>query len=299
MRTDIITQYRSYRTVCGLVVLFLLAALPLDTHVSVPAVYSYGGDIPVTAPEAAIIHKVLVDDGATVSAGDTLFELRSPELEEALTRSQLRIELLQARLDRAISDRIDLSQLPVLEQELSSETERFLGLNKRKTSLLVTAPISGQVRDLNPNLRPEQWLNPTVQLARIISPVFADVRGYVKARDLARLHLGASARFVSDNPASPSLKLTLSAIAPTAIERIDLAVLTSTNGGDINVDTDNQGILRPRKPVYLLRLEPTKPPLEDHTRTTIGTVEIEAKRTSFADVMVRQVAQVLSIELSL
>ena len=301
MRSEITNNWQSRRTILGFISLLLLITLPIDNHVTVPAVYSYGGDHLIVAPEAAIIDKVLIYDGATVTAGDTLFILKSPELEIALIRSQLHINLLTAQISRAVSDKMDRSQLPVLEQQLISEQEKYLRFIERKERLRIKAAFTGKIRDLRPNLHPKQWLGSGAELTRIVSSSHADVRGYVSAIDQTRLTLGNKARFIADNPTSPAIILSLSSIAPLAADRIDLRALTSVNSGDIAVDADKQGVLRSREPVYLLRLDPTEPlSVDNHTaRTIIGSVEVEAESTNLAYRIFQQVARVLSSEIGL
>jgi len=301
MRSEISNGSRSRKTMLVFIALLLLTFLPIDTHVTIPAVYSYGGDIRIVAPESALIHKVVVKDGALVAAGDTLFELTSPELDVSLTRSQLRIDLLTAQINRAVSDRVDRAQLPVLQQELISEKDRFTRLTERNNRMVIKAPMAGEVRDLRPNLHKDQWLASGAQLSRIVSSSQADVRGYVPAIDRSRLTLGSEARFIADDPASPAIKLSLSAIAPVAADQIDLRVLTSVNSGDIAVDTDDDGRLKPRQPVYLLKLSPVdlEPTSVHSARTIIGAVEIQAESKNLASRIFQQVARVLSSEIGL
>jgi putative peptide zinc metalloprotease protein len=236
-----------------------------------------------------------------VTTGDTLFILKSPELEVALNRSQLRIDLLVAQTSRAVSDPINRSQLPVLEQELTSERERYVQLTERKERMSIKAPFSGQIRDLSPNLNSNQWLGAGTELTRIVSSVNADVRGYVNATDRTRLVLGNKAIFIADNPSSPVIKLSLIAIAPLAADKIDLRVLASNNNGDIAADIDEEGILRPRQPIYLLSLEPKEyiSTYNHNSRTVIGSVQIEARPTNLASRIFQQVTRVLSREIGL
>ncbi|WP_426369487.1 HlyD family efflux transporter periplasmic adaptor subunit [Pseudocolwellia sp. HL-MZ7] len=301
MRSEISFNRQSGRTLIGIIALLLLLFLPIDSHVTVPAVYSYGGDQLVVAPEAGIIDEVIARDGAMVTAGDTLFKLISPELEVALSRSQLRIDLLVAQIGRSVSDIKDRSQRSVLEQELTSERERYFQLTERQSRLQIKAPFSGQIRDLQPNLHAKQWLGTGAELMRIISSSYADVRGYVFAIDRTRLNVGNEAVFIADDPSSSAILLSLKEIAPLASDRIDLRVLASVNEGGIAVDIDEHGILRPREPVYLLRLEPTGSQSTDNlnSRTVIGSVEIEVKATNFASRIFKQVARVLTSELGL
>jgi putative peptide zinc metalloprotease protein len=299
MRNEISNNWRSRRTALGFFGLLLVIMLPIDTHVTVPAVYSYGGDQLVVAPEVALIESVLIEDGGVVAEGDILFKLISPELEVALVRNQLRIDLLTAQVSRAVSDKVDRAQLPILEQELNSERKRQLRLTDRKARLHIKAPFSGKIRDLRSNLHANQWLGAGAELTRIVSSSYADVRGYIYAIDRNRLDIGKEARFIADDPAAQAIKLALKSVAPMASERIDIRGLASINNGDISVDIDKQGILRPRQPVYLLRFEPTELVNENSSRTIIGSVEIKATPTSLAYRIFQQVTRVLTREVTL
>ncbi|MEO9509347.1 MAG: HlyD family secretion protein, partial [Nonlabens ulvanivorans] len=236
-----------------------------------------------------------------VEAGDILFTLKSPELDVSLSRSQLRIDLLTAQINRAVSDSADRSQLTVLQQELTSEKDKYLRLTERQNRLHIKAPISGEVRDLQANLHKEQWLASGVQLARIVSSSQADVRGYIPAIERSRLVSGNEATFIADDPAKAALKLSLNSVSPVAADEIDLRVLTSVNSGNIVVDSDEQGSLKPRQPVYLVKLSPIDKNIEakQGAQTIMGTVEIRAESKSFATSMFQQIARVLSSEISL
>ena len=301
MRNEMTDNWKSRRTIFGFIGLFLLIILPIDNHVTVPAVYSYGGDHLIVAPEAAIIDEVLIHDGDMVTVGDILFKLKSPKLDVALSRSQIRIDLLTAQINRAVSDAVDRSQLPILKQELTSEEKSFYRLTERKSRMHIKATYTGQVRDLHSNLHAEQWLSSGEELNRIVSLSYADVRGYVGAIDLSRLALGNKARFISDDPTDSTISLSLMAIAPLAADKIDLRALASINNGDIAVDTDEKNILRPRQSVYLLRLEPTTSISSNNVneRTIVGSVEIQADPINLASRIFKQVARVLTSEIGL
>jgi putative peptide zinc metalloprotease protein len=260
----------------------LIALLPLDRHVSAPAVLAPVGAAPVVAGDAARIDRILVKNGQRVKAGAVLMELSAPELQSAAAAARVRIAQLQAQYDRAASDKEDLSNRQVIERELAREQDALAGFERRSAKLVLRAPISGVVSDLSPDFHPGRWLGGAEVLARILTPGDYDVQAYVSERDIERIAVGELGRFVADDPAQASRRVKLVERSLNASELLDQPLLASTNGGSVAVDVDAKtDALKPREPLYRVRLIAAKGSASDgNIRPVTGQVDIGADSRS-------------------
>jgi putative peptide zinc metalloprotease protein len=260
----------------------LIALLPLDRHVSAPAVLAPVGAAPIVSGDAARIDRVLVKNGQRVEAGAVLMELSAPELQSAAAATRVRIAQLQAQYDRAASDKEDLSNRQVIESELAREQDALAGFERRAAKLVLRAPISGVVSDLSPDFHPGRWLGGAEVLARILTPGDYDVQAYVSERDIERIAVGSTGRFVADDPAQPSRRVKLVERSLNASELLDQPLLASNNGGPVAVDVNAKtDALKPREPLYRVRLIAAKGSTSDgNIRPMTGQVDIGAESRS-------------------
>ncbi|MEO0500294.1 MAG: hypothetical protein AAF205_07030 [Pseudomonadota bacterium] len=276
----------------------LLFILPLDRHVSIPAVHALAIDSALTVEEAGRIDLVAARDGAVVSRGDVLFRLSSPALATDIARAETDVALLDTRIARMAGDIEELSQIGVLERERQAASERLSGLRRRLERLTVRAPIDGQLRDVPSDLAPGRWMPPRTVLGRVVTAGQSDVRGLVAASDAERLTGGARGRFVSDDPLSPSVTVILSDLDIAASATVDPPLLASVNGGDIAAVRDDTGALRPQGVVYPARFTiPQSAQAPSSVRR--GIVSMDAEARSPARLIATRIGQVLSAELNL
>jgi putative peptide zinc metalloprotease protein len=262
----------------------IVAVLPLDRHVSAPAVLAPVGAAPVVAGDAARIDRILVKNGQSVKAGAVLMELSAPELQSAAAAARVRIAQLQAQYNRAASDKEDLSNRQVIERELAREQDALAGVERRSAKLVLRAPISGVVSDLSPDFHPGRWLGGAEVLARILTSRDYDVQAYVSERDIERIAVGGLGRFIADDPSQPSRRVKLVERSLNASELLDQPLLASSNGGAIAVDVDAKtDAMKPRKPLYRVRLIATKGSAgDDNIRPMTGQINIGADSRSLA-----------------
>jgi putative peptide zinc metalloprotease protein len=279
---------------------FLLFILPLDGHISAPAVLTPIGASPIVAGDPARVDAVFVHNGQAVKAGTALMQLSAPELEKSAALSKVRIAELQMQYDRAAGDAKDLSNRQVIEGELRREQENLAGLDNRKNRLILRAPISGVVTDLKSEVHVGRWLGGAEMIAYVITPGDADIQAYVAENDIWRLEKGARGRFIPADPVQSSRAAKLVERSSSALQTLDQPILASTNNGPIPVDKDGN-VLKPRKALYRVRLIAAKrdPGERDAIQITAGTVEITAQRQSLAFRWFGNLARILRREASI
>jgi putative peptide zinc metalloprotease protein len=284
----------------GMVAVALVIILPLDRHVTAPAVLSTVTAAPLVAGDPARIDRVLVRDGQTVAKGAVLAELSAPDLaRDAQTRS-INIARLELQLSRAASDQIDLANRAVLEQELATERAALSGLSLREAKLVLRAPAAGIVTDLTPEMHGGRWVGGSEIIARIVSPGAYDVQAFISEGDTQRIAQGALARFIPDDPTQKSRRAKLVERATSAALTLDQPILASTNGGPIAADKEGT-TLKPRKPVFRARLitERSNPADEALIQIVPGQVRIDAESRSILGTLTRWIMQILRGEASL
>ncbi len=279
----------------------LLLILPLDRHVSAPAILSPIGSAPIVAGDPSRIDQILVKNGDRVVAGTPLMVLTAPELERDVAAANVRIVQLQTQLDRAMADARDLSNRSVIERELARERDTLVGLDRRKDRLILRAPIAGQVADIERDVHPGRWLGGAEVVARVITPGRYDVQAYVSEEDIWRINADARARFVPDDPVQPSRAARLVERASSAMQTLDQPILASTHGGAIAVNEDADKRLKPRDALYRVRFVAARgiDRPANMVQSTPGIVEISADAQSVIGRMLGYMARVLRGEASL
>ncbi|WP_052810756.1 biotin/lipoyl-binding protein [Variovorax paradoxus] len=299
MRVAIARRPRSVWTFSLLALAFVALFLPLDLSVKVPAVLGATREEPVFAPEASQIAQLHVRPGAQVREGQVLFTLHSPMLEQEQREARIRLALLQARIARSGSDRIDRAQTQELLRGVVAEQENLSGLAKRRALLQVKAPFAGTAADFDAELHASRWITGKQLLARVVDERGAqDLRGYVEGQHAWRLRDGAEGRFVPDDPRQASFKVALVGMSAVAAEEIDSVYLQSVNGGPIAVNVTDKGKAVPNLSQYPVLMRPLDNAREDaHVQQIVrGVVTMDARGESLFAKVARQVLRVLARE---
>ncbi len=296
-RDTILRSRRGRMMVSGAGVLLFLTLLPLDRHVTAPAVLSPIGAAPVVAGDPARVERVLVQNGDRVKAGTALVELIAPDLISAAAQSRVRIAQLQSQLDRGGADEKDLSDRAVIERQLATETSALRGFELRQNRLVLRAPFAGEVADLERDIHPGRWLGGAETIARIVTPDSYDVQAFIAEDDIGRVVDGARAHFIPNDPLMASRPAKLVERSASAIQWMDQPILASTQGGPIAVDEDPSKALKPHEALYRIRLIAARG--AGPMQPVAGKVRIDAKGESLAGRFFSYIARTLRSEASL
>ncbi|MET3761794.1 site-2 protease family protein [Sphingomonas sp. UYEF23] len=302
LRGDVVRSSRG-RWTLGLTGLALVAlVLPLDRHVTAPAVLAPIESEPLVAGDAARIDAVRVTDGQLVRRGQIIAELSAPALRASQKGSEARIAGLETRLARSSADRVDLSNRSVIERELAAERARLQGAGEMAERLVLRAPIDGIVADLRAEIHVGRWVGGGEVVARIVSRDRADIQAYIGETGLARIEESARGRFVPDDVARSARSAKLLEIGRAAVQSLDQPLLASINGGPIAVNSDTQNHLKPREALYRLRFLAA---LERSNRSPAfiqpipGRIIIDADRRSVLDDALRWLMRLVHREASI
>jgi putative peptide zinc metalloprotease protein len=237
----------------SLAAVLLVLIVPWRSSVEIPAVLEASRTSALYAPVAARLKAVHVQDGQTVAAGDLLLELDSPDLDsrQAIVRRETEILQLQLRRQSARSETV--ADASILEQRLAEAVAEYRGLAAQRERLQLRATQAGVVRDLQRNLSTGRWLHPAESLARIVEPGLR-LRGYLAEENLWRIETGSEGRFITDDPARPSMKVRLDEVDATGAAYLELEALSSDHGGPIAIRRDAQHRAEPVQAQYGVRL---------------------------------------------
>lgn len=282
-------------TFLGLAGVVGLLATPLPWSVKAPAVLQPADATALHAPAVAQVKRLPLVNGAPAPAGTPLIELTSPELDFEAERTKRRIAALEALVEResALADSAD--QAGVLREELRTAQALAIGVAALQAQLTITAPFDGRLVDLADPLRPGQWVRPEQTLGRVVSSDRRRVTAFIAADDLPRATVGATAKFISDDPAAPALALRLDSVASANADVLDVPYLSAARGGPIPTTPVKNGKERPTAPVYRAVLTPLdqQQAVRLPPQTLTGRVFIDAAPLSLIERGWRAAAAVL------
>lgn len=131
--------------------LVVVGSLPMRLRIPVDGHLVAARQANVFAPADGIVQRILVTDGDTVSIGDPLIKLRSPELELQRQSIASQIETSQAKLDAIAATRSgprdsqSSADGKILQAEIAGLTRQRDAIESRLSQLTITSPINGTV----------------------------------------------------------------------------------------------------------------------------------------------------------
>lgn len=267
----------------------LALLLPWRTSVEVPAVLEASLVSELHTPVGARVKRVLVSEGQTVSAGQTLLELESPDVDAHLRIAGHEIRSLQLQIARTTANPQTVADAGVLESRLAQSLADYRGLAAERERLSLRAAQAGVVRDLDSELREGRWLAPEQVLLRVVGEQRPKLRGYVEQQALARLAAGDEGRFVAEQPGLPSLSVRLDELDTASSASLALPLLASDLGGPIAVRRDTEQRAVPEHAQYGARLQvlsEAPPPAQ----TLRGLVTLRGRSESILGGFLRRLA---------
>ena len=292
----IFSQPRGWITASGFLGLVIAAVVPWSTHITMPAVLEAAEISRVYPQRAGLIAELRVKAGDAVQAGDVLARLTSPEIEHQIIVAGRKLGLINMRLARRPADGEDKSRSLVLERERLSALSELAGLKRERGNLIVRAPITGTIAELNPAIHMGRSVGRSEMIGLIKGGSQLVARGYVAGKDLTRLQPHARGQFIADLPGFKKVDLKLHDIANSGAMNIDVPELASSHGGPIAVrpqsgDAGRRRLI-PVEASYLATLT-ADPGVDGPGYSARGVVRIDGEAQSMASRAWRQIAGVL------
>lgn len=197
---------------------------------------------------AQLLH--LPPAGAKVAEGALLFTLQQPEIRQDEALAGVVASALQKRLNALTGISQGEEIRAGLEQQKLLHDIRAHGRRIEAERLLLKAPSSGIVTDVDPTLDAGAWVSSRDLLAVLVDPAIWVAEVYVNQQDLARVKTGTRALFYHENDALFPLHGTVLKIDSERVHQLPLAMLAQQGVGGISANLESNGTLVPREVVY-------------------------------------------------
>ncbi|MEY4710581.1 MAG: hypothetical protein RIS88_31 [Pseudomonadota bacterium] len=253
---------------------------------------------PVYTPAAARLEAVHQAEGARVPQGVQLLRLASPPLESRHQVLAARTERLGWQVDAAPLLAESRSRWQVTQEELATSQAEQAGVQAEREQLTPAAPFDATVRDLDPDLRPGQWLAVRERIATLVGDGPMVVEVYLEEHAARRVHAGDRGLFITEGLEGPALRLTLLQVDADASRQLAHGMLAAQAGGDV-LTRDRKGQRVPEQAVYRVVLRVDSAPEDLAGRAWRGRVVIRAAGEPLAGRYLRQALTVLVREAGL
>ncbi|KAF1053609.1 MAG: hypothetical protein GAK43_01331 [Stenotrophomonas maltophilia] len=238
-------------------VLLLLAALPWRTEVEAPALLRAERQTPLLVPSGARLGSIEVSAGQTVTAGQALFQLDTPDLAHDLASQARELERLRRQASFQLREGEDAARQAVAREELEVALQRLSVLRERVAGLTIRADQAGVLVDLASPLGVGEWLPAGEWLGTLASPQGELVEAFVGEQDRERLQVGAQAWFHPEDPGQPRRALRVEDIGQTAVHTLSAAPeLASVYQGGLAAQFDEHHVPVPEQALYRVLLRP-------------------------------------------
>lgn len=233
---------------------FGLLFIPWNSHVQIPGILTSATYASIYPSESAQVVSIDIKRGQKVEKDQVLIVLKSAKLDKEIELTRKQLKFFKLRAMRAVTNRQDQDDLHVILEQIAAETSKLEGLEKRQERLILRAPFSGVVAEIDETLHAHQWINNADPLCFIMDPLAIEIKGIASGNDLNRIELGQQALFYPDDPFLPTLTASINRIDWGNIKNLDMTYFASQYGGEVAVKSNNDGMFVPETTAYSVRL---------------------------------------------
>lgn len=283
------------RSLAALLLFLALICIPWPRGVDAPAALSAQQAQWLYAPASSQLRSVSVKVGQTVQADQVLVELNSTELRQELGMAQAREQQLRWQLQQQAFDGRLQERGATLRQRWESGVAQVTGLQNLSEQLQLRASFSGTVVNMSPALSSGAWIPRGERLLQIATPQGVKVDAYVDEAALPKIAVGATARFIADEPDLPRVDCEVLTVDRIALAELEYPALSSPFGGPIPARLDASGRVQPRDAQFRVRLHRCTGRVGT-TREQMGSANIGRAYQSFAGQWLRDLTAVVQRE---
>ncbi|MCE1241185.1 MAG: HlyD family efflux transporter periplasmic adaptor subunit [Azonexaceae bacterium] len=240
---------RARRSVWLAALLLGLFVLPWPTRVGGSGLLQPQQKWAIYVPEQAMLAELPLPDGAAVTPGAALLVFASPQLSSRAAQSEARRERLAWQSAAAGLDPELRRDWQVLDEQLITAEAEERSITADAARYRPLAPHAGHLRDLDPDLRPGQWLANRELVARLVGDGAYEVVTYVDDEAIHRIAVGDRGLFTADGGAGPDVRLSVVRIDRDAARTLREPELATPFGGHVLV-RERQGVLYPERAIY-------------------------------------------------
>jgi putative peptide zinc metalloprotease protein len=203
----------------------------------------------VYAPSRAQLETLPVADGQVVKAGDLLIQLTSNELESRRRAAQARRDRSNWQASAGAFDVEQRAQWQVSHEQTITAQAELANIAADAERYAPLAPFAGVLRDIDPDLRPGNWLGSSDALARLVATHEHQVIAYLDEDDVTQIARGNPARFYAEGLEGPFLPLEVIQINTDVSRSLPEIELSQMYGGSLLV-REKKGVLYPEQAIY-------------------------------------------------
>lgn len=279
---------RSRRTAVIGIALCVLAAMPWPGRISASAVLKPQESWPVFAPAGSRVDELPFLHGQAIAKGQVIMSLFVPEMASRGRALELKLESQRKLAESSAFDNELRKRWLVSEQSVITTEKEFQSLQAEQQQFKPIAPYDGQLLIADPDLRSGQWVSKKEALALLVKKETPwRVETWLDEDDIARVHVGQSASFYTENVSTPMLKLKVVAVDKDAARTLARRELASALGGHI-LTREKNGQLVPERAIYRVAFEVEKLPVDYQQLSWRGQLVIHADWASPAGKYLRQ-----------
>ncbi|MFM2112072.1 MAG: hypothetical protein RLZZ271_732 [Pseudomonadota bacterium] len=289
--SEIRASRRAQRSGLVAALVLLLFVLPWPSRLSSSAMLRPAEPFVIYAPPRAQLVSLPIKEGQAVKAGTVLMEMGSLELESRRQAALARQERSHWLATAGAFDAEQRAQWQVsLELSATAEAE-LANINADAARYSPVAPFDGVFREIDPDLKPGEWLTAREPLGRLIPSTGHQVVAYFDEENVRLIEKGQSARFYADGIEGPFLRLEVVQINTDVSRILPEMELSHVYGGSLLV-REKRGQYYPEQAVYRVTFRALDPlqSLSDHSWR--GKVVVSANWASPGARFVRAVVNV-------
>lgn len=251
-------SWRARRSALIFIALLLLTALPWPSRIGASGLLHPARLWPVFSPGPAELIGPPLVEGQRIQAGETLVELRSPDLTSRLEASRARLERLRWQAATAGFDSESRHRLQSLQEETETAQAEFASLQEEAQRYTPKAPFAGTLRDVDPDLASGQWLARNEKISVLVGDEGHLVETYLDEDAVKRIRVGDGGIFMIDGRDGPVVPLTVSRIDADATRALPNHMLSAQYGGHI-LSRDRAQRITPEHTIYRVTLTVDSP----------------------------------------
>lgn len=245
---------RAWRSGALLALLACGFLLPWPDRVQTSGLLQPQTRLALYAPANAVLEALPLKNGQHVDAGQPLLRLSSPELALREGETGAREDTLAWQSAAAGLDAASRKDWQVLNDQLAFASAERATVGADLQRYRPMAPYAGLLVDVDPDLRPGDWLKADEYLGSLVAPGRWQVVTYVDEEAVRRIARGDRALFIADGLAGPAVHLTVASIDRDASRTLGEPELAALFGGDVLV-REKSGVLYPEHAVYRVVLD--------------------------------------------
>jgi len=244
---------RGWMSMSYMVVFILLLCVPWPTPIRASAMLRPVNEFTLYAPYAGQLVAVQAE-GSLVETGTQPIKIASLDLHGRWQDANAKVQRLRWQLSAANLDPEQRSGMRVVQQELATAQSEWKAVQEEMLQQQLIAPFTGELRDLDPNLKPGNWVASRQKLGIVVSDGRMLVETYLDEETVRRVKLGDVAYFYPDAPDIARLQLTVREIDQDATRVLSKPMLSSVHGGTVmSREQDGQHI--PESAVFRVVLD--------------------------------------------